>query len=277
MYSALLEIGNTVEQFSLWQVMVLAVVQGVTEFLPVSSDGHLALVEPLIWTSSAPRPEGMDLTIVLHLGTLGSILVFYRRRILELLTADRRVAALIVLGTIPAVALVLVCKMLDDRFEAILKSVLLAGFMLPVTGAALIWVSYRAGGERDYRELTWWDSLLIGIAQAMAILPGLSRSGTTISAGLTRGLKRSAAATYSFLLAIPALAGAGAYEGLKMLRGAALSATPGHLAIGAVVSFVVGLGALAALSRVVERGRLHYFGWYCIGLGLVVIVLNWPR
>ena len=118
------------QQFSLWQVLVLAVVQGVTEFLPVSSDGHLALVEPLIWTSSSPRPEAMDLTIVLHLGTLGSILVFYRRRIVELLTADRRVAWLIVLGTVPAVVLVLICKvLLDDHFEAILKSVLLAGFI----------------------------------------------------------------------------------------------------------------------------------------------------
>jgi undecaprenyl-diphosphatase len=267
------------QQFSLWQVLVLAVVQGVTEFLPVSSDGHLALVEPLIWTSSSPRPEAMDLTIVLHLGTLGSILVFYRRRIAELLTADRRVAWLIVLGTIPAVALVLICKvLLDDQFEAYLKSVLLAGFMLPVTGAALIWASFRAGGERDYRELTWWDSVLIGVAQALAILPGLSRSGSTIAAGLTLGMTRKAAATYSFLLAIPALAGAGAYEGLKMLRhGATLSASPPNLLIGAIVSFAVGLVALAALSRIVERGRLHYFGWYCIGLGLVVIALNWPK
>jgi undecaprenyl-diphosphatase len=266
------------EQFSLWQVLVLAVVQGVTEFLPVSSDGHLALVEPLIWTSKTPRPEAMDLTIVLHLGTLGSILVFYRRRIVELLTSDRRVAGLIILGTIPAVALVLVCKvLLDDRLEEILKSVFLAGLMLPVTGAALIWATFRAGGERDYRELTWFDTIVIGIAQALAILPGLSRSGSTITAGFARGLSRRAAATYSFLLAIPALAGAGAYEGLKMAKhGATLSASPGDLVIGAVVSFGVGLVALSLLSRVVERGRLHYFGWYCIGLGVVVIGLNWP-
>lgn len=267
------------EQFSLWQVIVLAAVQGVTEFLPVSSDGHLALVEPLIWTSEAARPEAMDLTIVLHLGTLGSILVFYRRRIVELLTSDRRVAGLIILGTIPAVALVLVCKvLLDDHFEAILKSVFLAGLMLPVTGAALIWATYRAGGERYYRELTWFDSLVIGGAQALAILPGLSRSGSTITAGLLRGLTRRAAATYSFLLAIPVLAGAGAYEGLKMMKhGATLSASPANLVIGAVVSFGVGLVALTLLARVVERGRLHYFGWYCIGLGLVVMVLNWPK
>src|SRR5436305_9649835 len=100
------------EKFLLWQVLVLAVVQGVTEFLPVSSDGHLAIVEPLIWISASPRPESMDLTIILHLGTLGSILVYYRDRIIRLLGEDRRVIGLLVLGTIPAVVLVLTVKLL---------------------------------------------------------------------------------------------------------------------------------------------------------------------
>ncbi|HMC12589.1 MAG TPA: undecaprenyl-diphosphate phosphatase, partial [Pirellulaceae bacterium] len=268
---------TTMQQFSLLQVLVLAVVQGVTEFIPVSSDGHLALVEPLIWGGSAPRPNSMDLTIVLHLGTLGSILVYYRERILRLLGEDRGVLWLIVLGTIPAVVLVLGCKLLlNDAFEEYLKDVRLAGLMLPVTGAALIWSQRHAGGNRQYRELKWTDSVLIGIAQAAAILPGLSRSGSTIAAGLTLGMSRSAAATYSFLLAIPALAGAGVYEAFKMLKQPEpLSASPRDLAIGAAVSFAVGLAALALLQRVVERGRLHYFGWYCVGLGVVVVALTW--
>jgi len=267
------------QQFSLWQVLVLAIVQGITEFFPVSSDGHLALIEPLIWRSSLPRPNSLDLTIVLHLGTLGSILVFFRRRIALLLSSDRRVAWLIVLGTIPAVILVLVCKKIfGETFEPILKSTLLAGFMLPVTGAALIWSQHRAHGNRDYRQLKASDSLLIGIAQAAAILPGLSRSGSTIAAALLLGLSRSSAATYSFLLAIPALAGAGVYEAYSMIsHKEQLSTSTLNLAIGAAVSFVVGLAALALLQRVVERGRLHYFGWYCIGLGIVVTCLSWPR
>ena len=267
------------EQYSLWQVLVLAVVQGITEFLPVSSDGHLALIEPLLWPNSATRPQSLDLTIILHLGTLGSILVYYRQRAFRLLGEDRNVLWLIVVGTIPAVALVLVCKVLfDDVFEAVLKSPLLAGFMLPVTGAALIWTQARSSGDRDYRQLTWRDSLLIGAAQAAAILPGLSRSGSTIATGLSLGMSRPAAANYSFLLAIPALAGAGAYEALSMLRHRQpLSTSPSNLIIGAAISLIVGLGALALLSRVVERGRLHYFGWYCIVLGLIVVVLNVTR
>lgn len=267
------------EQFELWQVLVLAVVQGITEFLPVSSDGHLAIVEPLIWRSSGQRPEAMDLTIVLHLGTLGSILVYYRQRILQLITQDWRVVWLIVLGTVPAVALVLVAKtLLDEVFEPILKSTFLAGWMLPISGLALLFAQWKSGGQRDYRELRASESLLIGTAQAAAILPGLSRSGSTISAGLVLGLSRSAAATFSFLLAIPALAGAGVYEGFKMLRHPEpLSTSPLNLAIGAAVAFVVGLVAISVLMRVVAQGRLHFFAWYCIVLGIVVVVMNWPQ
>jgi undecaprenyl-diphosphatase len=259
-------------EFSLWQVLVLAVVQGITEFLPISSDGHLVLVEALLFGGQSEM-QSLDLTIVLHLGTLGSILVYYRQRIARLVTEDRRVAGLIVLGTIPAVALVLVCKLLlDDLFEPILKSTLLAGFMLPVSGIALLYSLHAGAGSRDYRELTVVESVVIGIAQALAILPGLSRSGSTISAGLMLGLSRSAAATYSFLLAIPALAGAGVYEGLSLLKeGARLSTSPANLAIGAFVSFLVGLAAIGSLERLLLRGRLHYLGWYCIALGLAVV------
>ena len=261
------------DEFSLWQVLVLAVVQGITEFLPISSDGHLVLVAPLLFGGSSDAPEMFDLTIALHMGTLGSILLFYRQRIARLFFEDRRVALLIVLGTIPAVALVLVAKLLlDDLFEPILQSKLLAGFMLPVTGVALLFSLYAASGNREYRELTPGQTLLIGTAQALAILPGLSRSGSTIATGLLLGLSRPAAASFSFLLAIPALAGAGAYEGLSLLKdGAQLSTSPANLAIGAAVSFVVGLAALRLLDRLLQRGRLHYFGWYCIALGIVVI------
>jgi len=147
-----------------------------------------------------------------------------------------------------------------------------------VTGAAVLWAHYRGGGQRDYRELTWLDSLLIGLAQATAILPGLSRSGATIAAGLGRGMMRTSAATYSFLLAIPALAGAGAYEAFSMIKDPKpLSASPLNMTIGAIAAFFVGLAAISLLTRILERGRLHYFGWYCIALGLIVIALNWPR
>jgi undecaprenyl-diphosphatase len=257
-------------QFQLWQVLVLAVVQGVTEFLPISSDGHLAVISPLCFGGHTP----LDLTIVLHMGTLGSILVFYWRRILRLLGEDRRVIGLLILGTIPAVVLVLVTKKLAGKqLEQVLESPLLAGFMLPVSGLVLLWALRQTPGKTEYRELTWWNSLLIGIAQATAILPGLSRSGTTIASGIGAGLTRSAAASYSFLLAIPALAGAGAYEGLSMLKdGRQFSEPASHLLLGVGVAFVVGLVALRFLNTLLERGQLHWCGWYCIVLGVAVVI-----
>jgi len=260
-------------QFSLWQVAVLAVVQGVTEFLPISSDGHLAIVKPLLFPTGAAPHDSMDLTIVLHLGTLGSILVYYRERIARLLGEDRRVLVLLGVGTVPAVAVVLVCKWIwKDRFEETLQNPLLAGFMLPVTGLVLLWAMSRPPGGREYHDLTMLDSLLIGVCQAAAILPGLSRSGTTISAALGLGVSRAQAATYSFLLAIPALAGAGLYEGISMLRDPnPLSAPVSSLAIGAAISFVVGLGAIWSVERLLTQGRLHWFAWYCIALGAIVV------
>jgi undecaprenyl-diphosphatase len=261
-------------QFSLWQVAVLAILQGVTEFLPISSDGHLVVVRPLLFPAGTAPQNAMDLTIVLHMGTLGSILVYYFRRIVRLMGEDRRVLWLLAVGTLPAVVVVLVCKkLLGEQFEAILQSELLAGFMLPVTGLALLWAMRQKPGSREYPDLTWRDSLLIGVCQAAAILPGLSRSGTTISAGLGLGMTRASAATYSFLLAIPALAGAGLYEVFSLVKDRQpLSAQPAHLAIGAAISFVVGLGAIWSLERLLQRGQLQWLAWYCIVLGGIVIV-----
>jgi len=261
-------------QFSLWQVAVLAVVQGVTEFLPISSDGHLVLVRPLLFPSANAPKEAMDLTIVLHVGTLGSIVIYYFRRIVKLMGEDRRVLPLLAVGTLPAVVVALAGKMLlGQQFELILQSELLAGLMLPVTGGALLWAMRQPLGTRDYRELTWREAILIGVFQATAILPGLSRSGTTITAGLGLGLNRSAAATYSFLLAIPALAGAGLYEAFSLVQDPQpLSAAPAHLAIGATISLLVGLVALWSLERLLARGQLKWLAWYCIVLGAAVVV-----
>ncbi len=260
-------------EFKLWQVFVLAVVQGVTEFLPISSDGHLVVIAPLLFGAQTAPPKMLDLTIALHMGTLGSILLYYRRNIVQLLGQDRRLLWLLFLGTVPAVALVLVCKvLLDDWFDRVLESPLLAGFMLPVTGIAVLWAQAQSRGKRDYHDLKWYDSLLIGTAQATAILPGLSRSGTTLASGVGVGLSRESAVTFSFLLAIPALLGAGAYEGLKILKDAQpLSTSPGNLAVGILVSFAIGLLSLSWLNRLLKRGRLHWLGWYCVALGLIVI------
>ncbi|WP_425617522.1 undecaprenyl-diphosphate phosphatase [Anatilimnocola sp. NA78] len=250
-------------------LMLLAVVQGVAEFLPISSSGHLVVLGHLLGGSEGELPDLNDVNIVLHLGTLCSIIVFYHRQIWQLLTSDRWVIWLMFIGTLPAVVVGLPLKLM---FDDVLNSPLVAGCLFPVTGIALLWSSRLKPAEGDYRAMSWRDALFIGCCQAVAILPGLSRSGTTIAAGLTRKLDRSSAATFSFLLAIPAILGAGVLEGLSMWKDGELPQTPiGYLLIGAAVSFVVGLFSVWLLNRWLQRGRIHLFAWYCMVLGVVVV------
>ena len=257
---------------SAWQVIVLAVVQGITEFLPISSDGHLLLVAAWMQGGTASK-ETHDLTIVLHLGTLLSILVYYRRQIVDLLTRDWRTIGLIVVGTLPAVVVGLPMKM-TLWGEAILNNTLVAGLMLPVSGIILLLAGRLAPREGTYPHMTFSTAFWIGVAQAFALLPGLSRSGSTIASGLALGLARPQSATFSFLLAIPAIAGAGVVGGLHLASNPNFSTPPWQLLLGAAVSFVVGMFALSWLNHWLAQGRLHLFGWYCIGLGVVVLALE---
>jgi len=258
----------------LWEIILLGIVQGLTEFLPVSSSGHLVVANAILEAlGSEPVEDLIEVSIVLHLGTLVAVLVFYRREILRLLGADRRAIPLLIVGTIPAVLFGLLIKKgpFDGLGKLILESPLVAGLMFPVTAAALFWVSRREPGETDYPDLTWQRSLAIGLLQAVAILPGISRSGLTIAAGLGVGLNRQASATYAFLLAIPVIAGAGLLEGLEAMKAETTGTPPFNLAIGFWVSFMVGWVALKLLVRWVQQGRLAMFAYYLIPLGIAVV------
>ena len=226
------------------QVIILAVVQGIAEFLPISSSGHLVAVEALL----GKHTESTELSVMLHFGTLLAILVFYRSRIISLLNEDRRVIPLLILGTIPAAVIGLYLK---KYHEGLLKDPLLTGFMLVITGYILMALPKIKPGKKEYTQLAILPVMLIGIAQAFALLPGISRSGTTIVMGSLMGLKRQSAATFSFLLAIPAIGGASVLEAKDIMENGA--STPiGLLAIGALVAFVVGLAALNWLVKWIE-------------------------
>lgn len=246
-------------------VCLLAIVQGITEFLPISSSGHLVLVEDWLGINE----EILDLNIVLHLGTLISILIIYRRRVLEMLFTHRRLLALVIVGTVPAVVAGLILKY---QFKHALESPLVAGCLLPVTGLLLFWAHGRDPQEKTAATLTFRDALLIGCFQAVAVLPGISRSGTTIAAGLLVGLKREDSAAFSFLLALPVLSGAALLEGLSIWKGEPLTTPAGMLIAGMIVSAVVGVFALKWLIAVLQRGNLKWFGAWCVTLGMIVIV-----
>ncbi len=257
-----------------WRILMLAVIQGITEFLPISSDGHLVVGNELLtrWQGRTQPEEALTLILALHLGTLGSIAVVYfarlRRMVAEL---DWRLCALIVLASVPAAIIGIGFK---KTFEELFKSPLAAGYGFLLTSFMLLLGQRFSGGSLTERQLPWPIALIVGCFQAVAILPGVSRSGCTISGGLLCGMERESTATFSFLIAIPAIGGAVLLDAVKLLKPASMGAeaTPwGLYALGAVVSFFVGIAALRLLIRMLSRQRLHWFGYYCLVAGLVTI------
>ena len=258
---------------SILEIILLAIVQGITEFLPISSDGHLVVVNELLAARGrSVVPDLLETTIVLHLGTLASVLVFYRREIVRVLTTGRRAIGPLVVATIPAVIIGLGIEkgLPEPTRDWLLESPLLAGLGFFVTAAALWWLGHSREGDLDYADAPWGKALTIGVFQAAAILPGVSRSGMTISSGVGLGLRREQAATYSFMMAIPVIAGAGLLKTIDAIQKGATSTPLPTLAVGFVVSMVVGLGALWLLLKMLRRGRLDLFVYYLVPLGIAV-------
>lgn len=253
-------------------MLLLAVVQGLTEFLPVSSSGHLVLFQHFLGT----REGDVFFDVILHVGTLGSILVVYRGEVLRLLRFDREATGYLVslaVGTVPAVVLGLLFK---TRVEALYHSPLFAAGGLLVTAGALFSTRFTAAGEPlgdpwVPRPPHLWHAFVIGLAQVFAILPGISRSGFTIAAALWAGLPRAEAARFSFLLSIPAVSGALV---LQLLDGQ--STTPeetGRLILAGLAAFAVGLLAIRWTALAVIQAHFWKFGFYCLVVGIVVFAV----
>ena len=260
------------------QVVVMALVQGVAEFLPISSSGHLCVLYELFQQFGTKlESSSLTLNIALHFGTLISIFVVYRTRIWRLLTTDRRVIPMVILATIPAaVAKMLISQTVGD--DSVFENALLAGICFPITGVILLWCSNRSG-DTICRDISVKQALFIGFVQSIALLPGISRSGSTICAGLLCGMKRDEAATFSFMMAIPAIAGGALLETIDLLKSQSAGSSGAiseHgaflLILGIVISCVVGILALKLLLKWLEQGKLKYFAWWLFLLGPVVII-----
>jgi len=251
-------------------VSLLALIQGITEFLPVSSSGHLVIAQRWFgWTK-----DNVLLDAVLHLGTAVAIIIIYRKDIQALFEgvfskdrAQRRPSlkyvALILIATVPAGIAGVAFKRF---FERMFLNAEAAGALFFVTAAFLFASGLR---KRPPFALNLPKAFVIGLAQALAILPGVSRSGTTISTALLLGTDRREAGRFSFLLGLPVIVGAALLE-LKDAAGASIS--PGLLAAAFGLSMFTGVIALKLLLRFIEHGRLHYFGYYLVALGLACIL-----
>jgi len=253
---------------TLWQGILLGLVQGLTEFLPVSSDGHLAVIGHV----AGVRTPGVFVEVALHVATLGSILVVYGGRfwrlaldVLRRQPEALRYAGLLIIGMIPAGFVGIFLKHLIERaFESLWA----AGIGFLVTGACL-W-STRRKGPQGAAQPTPGGAVIIGLAQAFAPLPGVSRSGTTISSGLWVGLGAVAAADFSFLMAIPLIAGAGLVEARHAsVDIAQVGAVP--LLVGCIVAFLSGVFAIRFLVAMLRRGRFYAFAPYCFAVGLFTL------
>jgi undecaprenyl-diphosphatase len=262
---------------NLLQAIVLAVVQGISEFLPISSSGHLILVPHFLgWPD-----QGLAFDVAVHVGTLLAVLIYFRWTIVALVRAwvesivrripsrEARLAWQLLVATVPVG---LAGLLFDDYIEQHLRRPEFVAGTLALFGLLMYAVDRLARTGRDEYSLSWAQAGLIGVAQALALMPGTSRSGITITAGRLTGLTRSAAARFSFLLAVPGIAAAGGYEGLKLATGTAPVDWP-PMAVGLVCSALAGIVCIHVMIRFIERIGLLPFTVYRLLVALVILLV----
>lgn len=272
---------------SVVQAIILGAIQGFSEFLPISSSGHLVIAQSLLGVTI----PGITFEVMVHVGTLIAVIAFYWQDIWRVAGAflheafgsgrkkgiwrnyEARVAVLIVAASVPAAVVGLLLK---DYVESAFSNPLLVGAALLITGLALWTSEGQKKGRRKEPDLKMGDALAIGFAQAIAIVPGLSRSGLTISTGLRRKMERPLAARFSFLLSIPAVGGAALLDLYDVWKsGVQLPWVP--ILAGTLASFITGIVAIRLIVGVIKAGRFRYFAVYCWALGSVTLVVSLLR
>lgn len=267
----------------LLQALLLGLLQGITEFLPVSSSGHLALARALLGSELMP---GITFEVVVHFGSFCSIVVYFRTRIYEIIRDlfasfsvegiktkrflrdhNTRFSMIILLSMIPAM---IVGFTLKDLIEELFLNPVVVSMMLLVTGTLLFLTRFVKNPESDVDAKR---GLLMGIAQSFAIIPGISRSGSTIAVGLFSGVNRESVANFSFLMVLPVLAGAMLLEVLEIMKHGIESAAALNLLAGFLASFISGYFALKYLIILLKREKFHYFSFYCWAVGITGLII----
>jgi len=255
----------------LLKALVLGIVQGLTEFLPVSSSGHLELAKWIMQDDSLAA-ESMLMTVTLHAATALATIVVFRKDILEILgdllkfkwNDGTKFAALIIVSMVPAA---IVGVLFDDVLDALFdRQIVLVAVMLILTGL-LLFLADRA--QRTEKAVDWKDAVIIGLAQAVAILPGISRSGATISTSVLLGIDREKSARFSFLMVVPLILGKMAKDLMDGDFGGAVSLP--ELSIGFVAAFFTGIAACVWMIKLVKKAELKWFAYYCFAVAIIVL------
>ncbi len=268
--------------FDIFQSLIAGAIQGITEFLPISSSGHLVLFHEFF---SFSFPDELAFDVVLHVGTLCALLVYFRNDIVKLLRAffksfsnwnlkgdsTQRLAWYLAIATIPAV---LAGVLLEDIIEATLRNTTVVAVMLIVFGILLYAADTYGKKNKSIGEVSLKASILIGCAQAIALVPGVSRSGVTIITGLSQKLKREAAARFSFLLSIPIVVGAGAKKTIDLFSSSSITSDQYVILLGGfLASAVVGYMCIKYFLKFIQRYSLKVFAYYRIALGIIILIL----
>lgn len=259
-------------RLTIWQAIILGIIQGLTEFLPVSSDGHLVIAQEVF---GLRPPNAIAFDVLLHLGTLVAVVAYFRRELFEMTFAlfgakgpvadvRRRWIWLLGLGTVPVA---IIGGLFEDWFAGTFHSLVWAGAGLLLTGTMLALIEGKGESGRQEGDLTPGDALRIGGIQSLALLPGVSRSGSTLFMALSTGVERNTAARFSFLLSIPAITGALVLKSSDLVSMAQAEASMAPLVVGPLAAGLTGLVAIEVLMRAVRRGSLRAFSVYCLAVG----------
>ncbi len=259
----------------LLESIILGFVQGLTEFLPVSSSGHLVIFQELLGMNE----PGVTLEVMLHFGTLLSVFWVFGRDFIDLLRfpkdlAQRQFLLLLVVGVIPTA---IIGIFLGKYMEIIFGSTLVVGAMLLVTGGLLKLLTILPVGFKDTGKMKFKDALWIGLLQGFAVIPGISRSGATITAAIWRGLDREVAVRYSFMLAAPVIFGATLLEVREMITVGIERAMLINYVLGGLVAFLAGVVAIKTFIKLLKQQKFHYFAYYCWAAGTLVLIFSLIR
>ena len=270
-----------------WNAALLGLVQGLAEFLPISSSGHLAVLQNFL--AIGDMENHMLFDVLLHLGTLAAVILAFWKDVREVVTEflrmlhlrrtprglkpnrrERRLISFLILATLPLIPAVF----LSNVVESLYQNTFFIGFAFVMTGFLLFAADRMGHGNKDERSANVSDAVVIGLAQMIAVVPGLSRSGTTISAGMLRGFDRTFAVKFSFFLSIPAVLGANLLSLVKAISaGINWAEVPMYLC-GVAAALVSGYLAIFALNRIAQRGKFGGFCYYCWGAGLLTLILS---
>jgi undecaprenyl-diphosphatase len=264
---------------TIFQSFLLGIIQGLTEFIPVSSTAHLLITQYLL---GIPASDAMfSFLIIVQLGTLVSLFIFYWKDLLSIAratlhatrpTPERNLGFYILLATVPAL---LAGYLLKDAVEALFKTPLLEASIRLLTAAGLLTLAeYLGKRTRKLESMTWLDALFVGVMQIISVFPGASRSGTTISAGIFRGFDRPSAARFAFLMSVPVMLAAGAYESLDLLKMPNLSQFLPLLAVGFITAALVGWFAIKWLINYLSKNSLYVFAIYCVVVGAILLIVQ---